>query len=99
MTIIQVGMDYGTFIEASSCPQRIDRGRDCPFARACVCASRRDVRVAGQEDVDIGRSARGLKLCVVQSAATMFASLYTATSYMSPYATPCRDVIIRSIPH
>lgn len=38
---------------------------------------RRGVRVGRREDVDIGRSTRGLKLCVVQSAATMSVSLYT----------------------
>lgn len=41
MTIIQVGVDYGTFIEASSCPQRTDRweGEGGLFARACGSVS------------------------------------------------------------
>lgn len=40
MTIIQVGVDYGTFIEASSCPQRTDRWRGSRlFARVCVRVS------------------------------------------------------------
>lgn len=93
MTIIQVGVDYGTFIEASSCPQRTDSWRGSRlFARVCV-------RVSVRDDVDIGRSARGLKLCVVQSAATMPRVIVYATSYTSVDATPCRDVITRSIPH
>lgn len=66
MTIIQVGVDYGTFIEASFCPQRGQDRRGPPFPATCR-----------QEDVDIGRSARGLKLCVVQSVTTMSVSLYT----------------------
>lgn len=40
MTIIQAGVDYGTFIEASSCPQRTDRWRGSRlFARVCARVS------------------------------------------------------------
>jgi len=40
MTIIQPGVDYGTFIEASSCPQRTYRWRGSRlFARVCVGVS------------------------------------------------------------
>jgi len=67
MTIIQVGVDYGTFIEASFCPQRTDRWQ----GEGGFLARVRGVSSARRVDVDTGRSARGLKLCVVQSAATM----------------------------
>lgn len=61
----------------------------CVRVCARVCArARRRVRASRQEDVDIGRSARGLKLCVVQSAATMSVSLCIAISYTSPMQHP-----------
>lgn len=67
-------------------------GEGAAFLRACApgcpCG----------EDVDIGRSVRGLKLCVVQRAATMPRVIVYTTSYTSD-ATPSRDVITRSIPH
>lgn len=63
------------------------------FLRACASGC------SCGEDVDIGRSARGLKLCVVQSAATMPRVIVYTTSYTSADATPSRDVITRSIPH
>lgn len=73
----------------------MDEGRDGSGKRASFCPR---VLVRG-EDVDIGRSARGLKLCVVQSAATMPRVIVYATSYTAVDATPCRDVITRSILH
>lgn len=102
MTIIQVGADYETFIEASSLscsPQRIDRWkgekREPSF---CACMRQRGSQVRG-EDVDTGGSARGLKLCVVQSAATMHPLSLCTRPHILPPMRHCRDVITRSIPH
>lgn len=72
-------MDYRTFIEASCCcPQRTDRVVGSGFFRVSVRVV--TVPLCGM-DVDIGRSARGLKLCVVQSAATMPRVIVYKTSY------------------
>jgi len=87
----------GRLLRLASVPSgQIGRGTEVERTSFCTRVRRRPCG----EDVDIGRSARGLKLCVVQSAATMPCVIVYATSYTSADATPCRDsVITRSILH
>lgn len=102
MTIIQVGVDYETFIEASFCPspppQRIDRWkgeeREPSF---CARMRRRSIRVRG--GCWHWQICSWIKaLCRTKRRHNAPRVIVYATSYTSADATLCWDVITRSIP-